>query len=109
MRMHSVTVFALLFAMSFAPSTTVAQTGWGVNGRAESLVPLVVILGERSVIDGLKDVISADGWALVDEGVTQTGKRFAIYRSPATYEKQERLWREAERLGVLIGPLFERP
>lgn len=67
----------------------------------------IIIYGESASTAEVRDIGVRAGWAIVDEGVTGSGKRFVILRAPFDPHRGEELWHLAVSKGVDIAPIIQ--
>lgn len=84
-----------------------AQSGWSVDNHGSSMDDsLVSLFGRREAVDKLEASAKASGWNVVDSGETKGGSRFLLLRRTWNPSEAEKLWNEAQGLGVAIGPMM---
>jgi hypothetical protein len=67
----------------------------------------IIIYGEQASTAEVRDIGVHAGWAIVDEGVAGSGKRFVILRAPFDEHRGEELWKIAISKGVNLAPFIQ--
>lgn len=84
-----------------------SQTGWSIESRIPKADDsLVSLFGLGEAVDKLEVIAKASGWVVIDSGETKGGRRFLLLRRGFDPAQGEKLWEDARRLGVAIGPML---
>lgn len=99
--------FTLAISLGACVSDAKSQTGWSVESRGPKADDsLVSLFGPTEAVERLEESAKASGWVVVDSGETKGGRRFLLLRRNFDLSQGEKLWDDAQRLGVAIGPML---
>ena len=104
--------FALSIALALVCASACAQNSTTFYApRAGEPAPDIgiIIYGENASTAEVRDIGVRAGWAIVDEGVARSGKRFVILRAPLDPPRGAELSRLALSKGVNIAPFIQTP
>lgn len=102
-----VAAITLTISLGACASDAKIQTGWSVESRGPKADDsLVSLFGPGEAVDKLEVIAKASGWIVVDSGETKGGRRFLLLRRGFDPAQGEKLWADARRLGVAIGPML---